>query len=110
MFDQIASAVRSDCVRRPIGLRSPPDQIASAVQSDCVRRPIRLRPPSIRIIIECTQLVPSRIVIRIVGCCGGRRPPLRFLFVPTVYLLLLIVVDLPFFAFASNLYLKLRFR
>ena len=28
----------------------------------------------------------------------------------TVYLLLLIVVDLPFFAFASNLYLKLRFR
>ncbi len=33
-----------------------------------------------------------------------------FLFVPTVYLLLLIVVDLPFFAFASSLYLKLRFR
>ena len=33
-----------------------------------------------------------------------------FLFVPTVYLLLLIVVDLPFFAFASILYLKLRFR
>lgn len=33
-----------------------------------------------------------------------------FLFVLTVYLLLLIVVDLPFFAFASNLYLKLRFR
>ena len=28
----------------------------------------------------------------------------------TVYLLLLIVVDLPFFAFASSLYLKLRFR
>ena len=28
----------------------------------------------------------------------------------TVYLLLFIVVDLPFFAFASNLYLKLRFR
>ena len=110
MFDRIAFAVQSDCVRRPIGLRPPPDQIASAVQSDCVRRPIRLRSPSIRIIIECTQLVPSRIVIRIVGCCGGRRPPLRFLFVPTVYLLLLIVVDLPFFAFASNLYLKLRFR
>ena len=43
MFDQIASAVQSDCVRRPIGLRSPPDQIASAVRSDCVRRPIRLR-------------------------------------------------------------------
>ena len=110
MFDRIAFAVRSDCVRRPIRLRPPSDQIASAVRSDCVRRPIRLRPPSIRIIIECTQLVPSRIVIRIVGCCGGRRPPLRFLFVPTVYLLLPIVVDLTFFAFASNLYLKLRFR
>lgn len=27
-----------------------------------------------------------------------------------VYLLVEIVVDLPFFAFASNLYLKLRFR
>ena len=86
------------------------DRIAFAIQSDCVRRPIRLRPPSIRINIECTQLAPSRIVIRIVACCGGRRPPLRFLFVPTVYLLLLIVVDLPFFAFASILYLKLRFR
>ena len=110
MFDRIASAVRSDCVRRPIGLRSPSDQIAFAVRSDSVRRPIGLRPPSIRIIIDCTHLVSSRIVIRIVACCGGRRPPLRFLFVPTVYLLLLIVVDLPFFAFASNLYLKLRFR
>ena len=28
----------------------------------------------------------------------------------TVYLLVEIVVDLPFFAFASSLYLKLRFR
>ena len=26
--DQIAFAVRSDCVRRPIGLRSPSDRIA----------------------------------------------------------------------------------
>ena len=42
----IASAVRSDCVRRPIGLRPPSNQIASAVQSDCVRCPIRLRPLS----------------------------------------------------------------
>ena len=33
MFDQIASAARSDCVRRPIRLRSPPDQIASAIYS-----------------------------------------------------------------------------
>ena len=32
-----------------IGLRPPPNQIASAVQSDCVRRPIRLRSPSDRI-------------------------------------------------------------
>ena len=42
----IASAVQSDCVRRPVGLRPPSDQIASAVQSDCVRCPIRLRPLS----------------------------------------------------------------
>ena len=35
----IASAVRSDRVRRPIRLRPPSDQIASAVQSDCVRCP-----------------------------------------------------------------------
>ena len=40
------SATRSDCVRRPIRLRSPPNQIASAARSDCVRRPIRLRSPS----------------------------------------------------------------
>ena len=32
-----ASAVRSDCVRRPIGLRSPSDWVAFAVRSDCVR-------------------------------------------------------------------------
>ena len=37
MFDRIASAVQSDCVRRPIGLRPPSDQIAFAVRSDCVR-------------------------------------------------------------------------
>ena len=35
----IASAVRSDCVRRPIRLRPPFNRIASAVRSDCVRRP-----------------------------------------------------------------------
>ena len=49
MFNRIAFAVQSDCVRRPIRLRSPSNQIASAVQSDCVRRPIRLRPPSNRV-------------------------------------------------------------
>ena len=35
--DQIASAVRSDCVRRPIRLRSVSDRIAFAVRLDCVR-------------------------------------------------------------------------
>ena len=30
--DRIASAVRSDCVRRPIGFRSPSDQIPSAAR------------------------------------------------------------------------------
>lgn len=42
----IASAVQSDCVRRPIGLRLPSNRIASAVRSDCVRCPIRLCPLS----------------------------------------------------------------
>ena len=35
----IASAVRADCVRRPVRLRPPSGQVASAVQSDCVRCP-----------------------------------------------------------------------
>ena len=35
----IASAVRADCVRRPVRLRPPSGQIASAVRSDCVRCP-----------------------------------------------------------------------
>ena len=39
----LASAIRSDCVRRPISSRPPSGQIASAVRSDCVRHPIRLR-------------------------------------------------------------------
>ena len=33
----------ADCVRHLIGLRSPPDWIAFAVRSGCVRRPIGLR-------------------------------------------------------------------
>lgn len=33
----LVSAIQSVRVRRPIGLRSPPNQIASAAQSDCVR-------------------------------------------------------------------------
>ncbi len=35
----IASAVQSDCVRRPVGLRPPSDQIAFGIRSDCVRCP-----------------------------------------------------------------------
>ena len=35
----IASAVRADCVRRPIRLRPLSNQVASAVRSDCVRCP-----------------------------------------------------------------------
>ena len=46
----IASAVRSDCVRRPVRLRPPSDQIASAVQSDCVRRPT-----VISALVHCTN-------------------------------------------------------
>ena len=40
---RIASAARSDCVRRPIRLRSPSDQIAFGVRSDCVRCPTTRR-------------------------------------------------------------------
>ena len=40
---RIAFAARSDCVRRPIGLRPPSDWIAFAVRSDCVRRPMTRR-------------------------------------------------------------------
>ena len=40
-----ASAAQSDSVRRPIGLRSPPDQIPFATQSDSVRRPVGFRSP-----------------------------------------------------------------
>ena len=37
--------------RHPIRFRPPPDQIAFAVRSDCVRRPIRFRPLSDDILI-----------------------------------------------------------
>ena len=37
--NQIASAVRSDCVRRPIRFRPPSNRIPSAARLDCVRRP-----------------------------------------------------------------------
>ena len=39
------SAAQSDCVRRPIRLRPPPNQIPFAIRSDSVRHPIRFRPP-----------------------------------------------------------------
>ena len=40
---RIAFAARSDCVRCPIRLRSPPDRIAFGVRLDCVRRPMTRR-------------------------------------------------------------------
>ena len=40
LFTSVVVTVR---VRRPIRLRPPPDWVASAVRSDCVRRPIGLR-------------------------------------------------------------------
>ena len=46
----IASAVQSDCVRRPIGLRPPSGRIASVVRSDCVRRPT-----VISALVHCTN-------------------------------------------------------
>lgn len=38
-----ACDMSSDTERDPIGLRTPSDQIASAVRSDCVRCPMRFR-------------------------------------------------------------------
>ena len=38
--DYTASAIQSDSVRHPIRFRPPPDQIASAVRLDCVRCPM----------------------------------------------------------------------
>ena len=40
---RIAFAAQSDCVRRPIRLRSVSDQIAFGVRLDCVRRPTTRR-------------------------------------------------------------------
>ena len=37
---RVAYGVRSDCVRRPIGLRSESDRVAFGVRSDCVRCPL----------------------------------------------------------------------
>ena len=46
----IASAVRSDRVRRPVRLRPPSDQIAFGIRSDCVRRPT-----VIAALVHCTN-------------------------------------------------------
>ena len=43
LLRRIAFAARSDCVRRSIRLRPPPDQIAFGVRLDCVRRPTTRR-------------------------------------------------------------------
>ena len=60
----IASAVRSDCVRRPIRLRPPSDQIASAVRLDCVRCPIRLRPLSDQIASAVRRLYQHWYIVQ----------------------------------------------
>ena len=39
----VEEAMNGRAVRCPIGLRSPSDWIAFAAHSDCVRRPLRLR-------------------------------------------------------------------
>ena len=64
VYRWIASAVRSDCVRRPIRLRPPPDQIAFAIQSDCVRRPIRLRSVNDDFCFVCKSIVRYAFITR----------------------------------------------
>ena len=46
VFDSLVSAYRLFVVGTCHRSRPPPDQIAFAIRSVCVRRPIRLRPPS----------------------------------------------------------------
>ena len=46
---EISALVFCNLSTYAVGLRPPPDQIASAARSDCVRRPIRLRPPPDRV-------------------------------------------------------------
>ena len=41
--DQIASAIRSDFERHPIGFRTPPDQISNAIRLGFERHPIGFR-------------------------------------------------------------------
>ena len=40
------TTLTKDGERHPRRLRTPPTQTANAIRSDCVRRPIRLRTPS----------------------------------------------------------------
>ena len=79
MFDRIAFAVQSDCVRRPIRLRPPSDRIAFAVRLDCVRRPIRLRSPSDQIAFAVYSYNHRMYTLSIKSysntyCCLLRRP------------------------------------
>jgi len=64
VYRWIAFAVQSDCVRRPIRLRSPSDQIAFAVRSDCVRRPIRLRSVNDDFCFVCKSIVRYAFIAR----------------------------------------------
>ncbi len=66
---QIASAARSDCVRRPIGLRSPSNQIASATRSGGVRCPMK----------ECgAEYIRSAIsTVSFLSTWAAQRCPLR---------------------------------
>ena len=52
---RIPYAVQSDCVRCPIGFRSPPNQIPYAARSDSVRRPIGFRTLSDDLTTAATQ-------------------------------------------------------
>ena len=45
MSSAVADALLPYSDRHPIGFRTPSDQIPFAAQSDCVRRPIGLRSP-----------------------------------------------------------------
>ena len=93
--DRIPSAARSDCVRCPIRLRSVSDQIAFGVR--CLLKTERLflfdfdtlfvsykKNDSSFVFITYTKHVGYAYISMcnacLVGCCGGRRPPLRMVY------------------------------
>ena len=59
-----AFAVQSDCVRHPIGSRSPSNQIAFGARSDCVRHPIRLRSVNDGFCFVCQSIVRYAFIAR----------------------------------------------